>query len=182
VEILPAIKKDPVDMVIDSKCSKAFSGEPGILLTRLVVFLSLLASFRICSHDFSCDWSAMRAGGGVCTAGVYVITGTIGQTDAGRLHSADFTLDGGFWSIIAAIQEPGAPLLSVRISETNAVIVSWPIVWTGFELMENVDVTTPNWVKVASSPLVVVVAENTVEKHVVLPLPAGKRFYRLRKL
>jgi hypothetical protein len=42
------------------------------------------------------------------------LTGTIGQPDAGRLNSSDFTIDGGFWSIVAAIQEPGVPLLSVE--------------------------------------------------------------------
>jgi hypothetical protein len=127
------------------------------------------------------DWSTVPGGGGTSTAGVYTMTGTIGQPDAGRLNSSDFTIDGGFWSIIAAIQEPGAPLLSVRYTQTNTVLVSWPMTWPGFALLQNSDSNTTNWVPVATPPIVVVTSRTTAEKHVVVPTPIGKRFYRLQK-
>ena len=62
------------------------------------------------AQDYGVDWSTIAGGGGTSTAGVYTVTGTIGQADAGRLNSSDFTIDGGFWSIVAAIQEPGGTL------------------------------------------------------------------------
>lgn len=34
---------------------------------------------------------------------VYVLGGTIGQYDAGRLISDTLTLDGGFWPVVAAL-------------------------------------------------------------------------------
>ena len=34
-----------------------------------------------------------------------------------------YSLAGGFWGIISAIQTPGAPLLTIRLTQTNAVVV-----------------------------------------------------------
>lgn len=122
------------------------------------------------------------AGGGVSTAGVYTITGTIGRPDAGRLHSADFTIDGGFWSVVAAIQEPGAPLLSVRFTQTNTVVVSWPVSWPGFGLTEATEATSTTWPSVTIPPQIVVTGQSQAQKQVVVPMPSGKRFYRLKRM
>lgn len=122
------------------------------------------------------------AGGGVSTAGVYTITGTIGQPDAGRLHSADFTIDGGFWSIVAAIQEPGAPLLSIRFTQTNTVVVSWPVSWPGYALTEATEATPTTWTSVTIPPQIVVTSQSQAQKQVVVPMPSGKRFYRLKRM
>ena len=148
------------------------------------VIAGLLLSLAVCgvhAQDYSLDWSTIGGGGGTSTAGVYTVTGTIGQPAAGRLNSSDFTIDGGFWSIVAAIQQPGAPLLSVRLTQTNTVVVSWPMTWPGFVLLETLDLNTPNWVQVTTPPVVVVTSQTTAEKQVVVPTPTGKRFYRLSK-
>ena len=151
---------------------------------RLRIVIAVLAAAAITvanAQKPALDWSTVPGGGGTSTAGVYTLTGTIGQPGAGRLNSSDFTIDGGFWSIIAAIQEPGAPLLSVRHTQTNTVVVSWPMTWPGFALLQNSDLNTTNWVQVATPPVVVVTSQTTAEKHVVVPTPTGKRFYRLKK-
>ena len=147
------------------------------LCVGCLVLIPILA--RAQAYDL--NWSTIDGGGGTCTAGVYTVTGTIGQPDAGRLNSSDFTIDGGFWSIVAAIQEPGAPKLSVRFTQTNTVVVSWPVTWPGFVLLENPDANTTNWVKVATQPVIVATGESTADKQVVVASPIGKRFYRLRK-
>jgi hypothetical protein len=146
-----------------------------------IAFL-LAVGIRVASgQNFPPDWSTFAGGSGTSTAGVYTITGTIALPNVGRVNSTDFTIDGGFWSIVAAIQEPGAPRLSVRLTETNTVIVSWPMSWPGFVVMENLDLNTTNWVNVAINPVVVVTSERAAEKQVVVPRPIGNRFYRLNK-
>jgi hypothetical protein len=150
-------------------------------LATTIAFLMAAAVTVARAQNYGVDWSSITGGGGSITAGVYTITGTIGQPETGRLNSSDFTIDGGFWSIVAAIQEPGAPLLSVRFTQTNTVVVSWPITWPGFVLLENPDLNTTNWVQVITPPVVAVTSQTTAEKQVVVPTPMGKRFYRLRK-
>ena len=73
--------------------------------------LTLLLALPTLAHaqSYSIDWCTI-GGGGTSTGGVYAVTGTIGQPDAGTLSGGNFTLDGGFWGIVAAIQTPGAPL------------------------------------------------------------------------
>jgi hypothetical protein len=152
--------------------------------SRLATTIALLIAAVVSvarAQNYGVDWSTITGGGGMSTAGVYTITGTISQPAAGRLNSSDFTIDGGFWSIIAAIQEPGGPLLSVRFTQTNTVVVSWPMTWPGFVLLETSGLNSTNWVQVTTPAVVLVTSQTTAEKQVVVPTPLGKRFYRLRK-
>ena len=80
------------------------------------------------SAQYALDWWTADGGGGTSTGGVYSVTGTIGQADTGPvLSGGPFTLVGGFWGVIAAVQTPGAPYLSVLRTATNTVMVSWPL-------------------------------------------------------
>src|SRR5947209_1245364 len=98
-----------------------------------------LLGFGLCAataraQNYSIDWFTIDGGGGTSTGGVYAVSGTIGQPDAGHMSGGNFTIDGGFWGIIAAIQTPGAPLLRVFLTATNTVVVAWPAPSTGFSL------------------------------------------------
>lgn len=126
------------------------------------------------------DSLAGNCASGTSTAGVYTLTGSI-QPSAARVHSSDFTIDTGSWSFVAVIQDPGAPVLSVRMTQTNTFLASWPMASTGFELAASSEITSANWPKVNVPSCVVVMGENRIEKHVVLPTPVGKKFYRLQK-
>lgn len=150
-------------------------------LLNSLLFLIGASGTVVLAQSHGIDWSTIAGGGGTSTARVYTVTGTIGQPATSRLNSSDFTIDGGFWSIVAAIQEPGAPLLFVRLTQTNTVVVSWPMTWPGFALLENPDLNTTNWVQVATPTVVVVTSQTTAEKQVVVPAPTGKRFYRLTR-
>jgi hypothetical protein len=150
-------------------------------LATIIAFLVAAAVTVARAQNYGVDWSTITGGGGASTAGVYTITGTLSQPTIARVNSSDFTIDGGFLSIVAAIQEPGAPLLSVRHTQTNTVVVSWPMTWPGFALLENSDLSTTNWVQVTTPLVVVVTSQTTAEKQVIVPTPMGKRFYQLSK-
>lgn len=72
------------------------------------------------AQNYAIDWSTI-AGGGTSTGGVYSVTATIGQPDAGAISNGNYTLAGGFWSIIAAVQTTHPPLLSISRTSTNTV-------------------------------------------------------------
>jgi hypothetical protein len=126
-------------------------------------------------QNFAIDWFTIAGGGGTSTGGVYSVSSTIGQSDAGPMSGGNFTLEGGYWSIVAAVQTPGAPLLRVVLTSTNTVIVAWPAPSTGFSLQQNAALGTTNWLGVTNSQTVV-----GSEKQVLISLPAGNRFYRLQ--
>ena len=121
------------------------------------------------AQSFSID-----GGGGTSTGGVFSVSGTIGQPDAGHMTGGMFTLDGGFWGIIAAVQTPGAPLLSVFLTPTNTVIVAWPAP-SSFSLQQNASLATTNWTSVTN-----VVSLVGTNNQVTISPPAGNRFYRLK--
>jgi hypothetical protein len=124
---------------------------------------------------FDLSWSSIDGGGGVSTGGVYSVSGTIGQPDAGVMTGGNFSLVGGFWSVLAVVPEPGAPAVEIRRTDTNSVVIAWPNPSTGFELQENVNLGTTNWVS-GPSPIVV-----PPEKQVIVSPPVGTHFYRLKK-
>ena len=82
---------------------------------------------------------------------------------------------GGFWSLFA-VQTPGAPRLTIRLTTTNTALVSWPLPSTGFTLQENADLRTTNWVAPPQT-----VFDNGTDKFIIVNPPAGNRFYRLFK-
>ena len=83
--------------------------------------------------QYAIDWQTIDGGGGASTGGVYSVSGTIGQPDAGSMNGGQFTLHGGFWGIIAAVQTEGAPYLTV-VRSNSTVTVSWPLPATGWLL------------------------------------------------
>jgi hypothetical protein len=132
----------------------------------------------LCSHafaqDYSIDWFTIDGGGGASAGGGYSIAGTVGQPDAGpQLSGGSYTVEGGFWGIVAAVLTPGAPPLSIIRTDTNTVIVSWPSPSTGFNLQVNADLSTTNW---ASGGVPI---DNGTNKFVIVNPPVGNRFYRL---
>jgi|SRR5215471_8442450 len=140
----------------------------------ILLVSSLVLAFSARAQNYSIDWFTIDGGGGTSTGGVYSVSGTIGQPDAGHMSGGSYTIDGGFWGIIAAIQVPGSPLLRVVLSGTNTVVVAWPAPSTGFSLQQNPAVGTTNWSGVTNNVLVV-----GSENQVIIAPPAGNRFFRL---
>jgi hypothetical protein len=136
-----------------------------------------LALTALAAHgqNYTVDWATIDGGGGTSTGGVYSVTGTIGQPDAGRLSGGNYSIEGGFWGIIAVVQMPGSPLLSVSLTTTNTVLVSWPYPSTGFSLQQNGVLGTTNWVTVATNSFLHV----GEEWQLTVQPSAGDRFYRL---
>ena len=137
----------------------------------------LIAGVFSLQAQYSIDWYSIDGGGGTSTGGVYSISGTIGQPDAGTLSGGNYTLQGGFWAVVVAVQTPGAPTLSIQMTATNSVVVSWPAPSTGWVLQDNGDAGNTNtWGNVSSTPITV-----APDKQVIVAPPAGNRFYRLKQ-
>ena len=129
------------------------------------------------AQSYSIDWYKIAGGGGSSTGGQYVVSGTIGQHDAGGpMTGGNYSLIGGFWSIVAAIQTPGAPLLTVTLTSTNTVVITWPAPSTGFVLQQNNDLKTSLWGNVNATVNVV-----NGQNQVIVSPPIGNAFYRLKQ-
>jgi hypothetical protein len=106
---------------------------------------------------------------------VFSVSGTIGQADAGKMSGGNFTVEGGFWGIISVVQTTNAPLLSIFRTSTNTVLVSWPSPSTGYELQQNTNLGTTNWVNAGTTP-----TDDGRNKFIIVTPSAGKTFYRLK--
>ena len=146
---------------------------------KFLLGLAVLFSATIASHgqNYTIDWFTIDGGGGTSTGGVYSVSGTIGQPDAGRLTGASYAIDGGFWGFVGAVQTAGAPLLTIERVGVN-VHVFWPQPATGYLLDQTTALGGPpsSWLQVAFP-----YQTNASHISITTPAPVGTKFYRLRK-
>ena len=138
------------------------------LVCSLITGLAFLAA----AQNFSIDWHTIDGGGGTSTGGVYSVSGTIGQSDAGGpMTGGPYSLVGGFWALPIAVQSSNAPALNIVPAAPGFATISWTPATPGFVLQVSATLTPPAWTNAPSG------AANPVT------VPAGlpARFYRLFK-
>jgi hypothetical protein len=126
-------------------------------------------------QQYSIDWYKIAGGCGTSTGGGFSVSGTIGQHDAGNAMSGgNYAVTGGFWSLLAVVQTPGAPLLTITHSGNN-VIVSWPVSPGGFTVQQNGNLANAaGWSTNGGT-----VSTNNGVNSITLTPPAGNLFFRL---
>ena len=124
------------------------------------------------AQSYSIDWSTIDGGGGTSTGGVYSVSGTIGQPDAGpTMTNGQYSLTGGFWALPTAVQAEGAPTLTITPAAPGLATISWTPNTPGFLLQETWVLSPANWsnsVSGATNPILV-------------PATLPTKFYRLKK-
>jgi hypothetical protein len=143
-----------------------------LLLVSVAAFIRLTPLF---AQNYAINWHTVGGGGGTSSGGIYFLTGTIGQPDAGVLTGAEFELVGGFWSVLSSVPSPAFPILTVYVTTNGAVVVAWPSsTSSSIVLQVCTDVYAPNWVP-PSQPIVY----DGITKSVTIYPPVGRLFFRL---
>jgi hypothetical protein len=142
----------------------------------LPVCIVLLAfCFDAGAQNYSVDWHAIPGGGGASSNGQYSVTGSIGQSGAGSVMAGgNYSLAGGFWSLISLVQTPGAPALNITYLP-NQVVVFWSTPVTNWTLQQNSNLAaTGGW---ATSGYPVTATNGT--SSITISAPTGNLFFRL---
>jgi hypothetical protein len=149
-----------------------------ILILALVALVSALGALGQTNPPFRLDWYTFDGGGGSSSNSFGRLRGTIGQPDAGVMTAGNFTLVGGFWAAVVAIQTPGAPWLTVNRTATNTVLISWPLPDTGWKLQAttNLSATPCVWTEIEPP-----YQTSATDLYYVEPVPTGQKYYRLHK-
>ena len=82
--------------------------------------ISFLIAITICGQSagsYEIVWHTIDGGGGVSSGGQYILTGTIGQPDAGYSYGGDYEALGGFW--------PGGPMCFVDFEDFARFAQYW---------------------------------------------------------
>jgi hypothetical protein len=82
--------------------------------------LALFGSVWMCAtsahaQSYSIDWFTIDGGGGTSTGGVYSVSGTLGQADAGEASGGNYSLIGGFWGAIQTPVSVGSVIIKVWV-------------------------------------------------------------------
>jgi len=143
----------------------------------LVVLLALISvfsfQFSAFSQSYAINWHTIDGGGGTSTGGVYSVSGTIGQPDAGpTMTNGQYSVTGGFWVLPTAIQTPGAPTLMIAAAGAGFAQISWtPDTGTNWVLQQTVALLPADWTNSPSG------STNSI----VVPATSAAKFYRLFK-
>jgi hypothetical protein len=142
--------------------------------TLLAPFLG--AALSINAQSFSIDWHKIGGGGGLSAGGAFQMNGTIGQVDASSaMNGGNYSVTGGFWSLISVVQTPGAPPLYIS-SSGNMVTVYWQNV-SGCTLQESSNCSAlTGWATCSSSP-----ATSNGTNYVNIACTGRSLFFRLCK-
>ena len=144
-------------------------------MKKLFLLFNLLIPAISFAQQYSIDWYKVAGGGGTSTGGTYEVSGTIGQHDAsGAMSGGNYSVTGGFWSLINVVQTPGAPTLYISRSN-NVATVYWQNV-SGWNLIQNGNLATPvaSW-SASSSPTL-----SNGTNYLSITNPAGNVFFRLK--
>lgn len=149
--------------------NKTKNRNSGLWLAASVVLV--FASGAI-AQTFSLDWFKIAGGGGTSTGGVFAVSGTIGQPDAGApMTNGQYSVTGGFWALPVAVQIPGAPTLIIVPAAPGMATISWTPNTAGFVLQESPSLSAPAW---TNSP-------SGTTNPISVPATVPVKFYRLRK-
>lgn len=141
-----------------------------VVRLRIILTWLALSGAIIHAQNYAIDWYTIAGGGGSSTGGVYSLSGTIGQPDAGGLEGGAYALEGGFWGIFA-VPVPGAPTLLILPAGLGMATISWSPDTPGFVLQMNLRAEdAAGWSDVPGGANPTSVA-----------IGGDKRFYRLRK-
>ena len=139
---------------------------------RFVAPLLALTLSAAHAQTYSIGWQTIDGGGGTSTGGVYSVSGTIGQHDAGGpMTNGQYSVTGGFWVLPIAVQSVGAPLLTIAPAAPGQATISWTPATPGFVLQETLSLVPSDWVNSGSG------ATNPI----VIPAALPSKFYRLRQ-
>ncbi len=140
--------------------------------TRNLAASLMFLAVAITAHaqSYSIDWFTIDGGGGTSTGGVYSVSGTIGQPDAGAMNGGNFSVTGGFWSVVL-VQSPDAPTLYATNAAPGFTTVWWAPASPDFLLQTSVSLSPPAWTNAPSGAL----------NPVTVPATGPARFYRLKR-
>jgi hypothetical protein len=147
------------------------------ILIRFALALVLgTTALSVYGQNYTIDWHKIAGGGGTSAGGTYQLNGTVGQSDAsGALSGGNYSVTGGFWSLISVVQTPGMPPLYIS-SSGNTVTVYWQNV-SGCALQQNGNCMAPTgWAACPYSP-----TTSNGTNYVNIPCTGGNLFFRLCK-
>ena len=69
----------------------------GVVCLKLTAVVLLFSLALAQESGYNIAWFTVDGGGGTSSGGLYTLSGSVGQPDAGTLGGGSYTLAGGFW-------------------------------------------------------------------------------------
>jgi hypothetical protein len=137
----------------------------------LLMISACLLAAAASAQFYSIDWHTTDGGGGTSTGGVYSVSGTIGQHDAGAMSGGIFSLTGGFWGALVPVQTAGGPTLYITNLFNGTARIAWTPDTPGF-IVQQVTALTPMPIVWSNAPV-------NYTNGATIPASPNMRYFRL---
>jgi probable HAF family extracellular repeat protein len=95
-----------------------------LILTTVTLLAALAVAPSLLAQTYNIPWHSIGPGG-VSAGGVYTVSGSIGQWNAGKLKGSNLTLNGGFWpgaiAAVGTVPPPSYNLVDLGTLNDNAL-------------------------------------------------------------
>jgi hypothetical protein len=130
--------------------------------------LSLFVAANVHAQDeeFSIQFATVGGGGSAGSSEEFSLNAGVGQWEAGTSSSDEFSTEGGFWNIVAALQPP---ILTIVPAGPGQVTIFWTPE-LDYVLQETSSLSQPGWTDSPSGGT----------NYVTISITDSVKFYRLR--
>ena len=148
-----------------------------VKIAAISVNLCLLALFSVQAQPYQLGTATVKGARTTSHGGDYEIRGSIGSIPTRpAMDNGEYAVSGSLVALFVAVTTTGAPTLNITVTTTNTVVLSWLADSTGFVVEQNVTANGTGWSRVG------IAAQNSGGNyHVVLPMSAGNKFFRLQR-
>jgi hypothetical protein len=145
-----------------------------IVRTKLIALL-LASSILSAMAQFSITGPTISSTSSTSSGGGFSLAGNISQPVVSKAAAGSFSVESGSVGIIAVVPNPTGPELTLSLTSPNTIVLRWPHPSAGFHLEEAPVIGADQWTRATAAAV-----QAGSEWQVVIPAPAGNRFYRLR--
>jgi hypothetical protein len=147
-------------------------------LAIVIVGLGLVLPSALQAQTYSIPWYTI-AGGGGSSSGTngstnYTVSGTIGQPATSTMAGGNYSITGGFWSILSVVQISGSPFLTITHEGANSAI-TWTTSAGGYFLQQSSTLLSNSWATSSAT----VTTNNGTNFSVTVPSSSGHEYFRL---
>jgi hypothetical protein len=147
-----------------------------LIAMALIAGTVLLGTQSSPGQDFSIDAFSIEALSATSSGEGFILTGSIGEPESDLMTGGEFSLKGGFWAVVTAVQTPGSPRLSVELTEAGNVRIAWPEEYENYKLQQSFTLQIGSWTQVTNAPSAI-----NGRLEVQLVPSGGQHFFRLQQ-